>query len=521
MPADEKKSVLVVDDDITIRKLVSHHLKINNYNVHSAANPEEAFTDLDKNHVDIVLCDISMDKMDGFEFCEIVRRNEKFRSTPFVFISAKNTIEDKSKALEVGGDDYITKPFNVDELMLKVKSMIRRTEINRIYGGRKNIQATFSNALSKILVVDDDKSLLNLLQHNLNTAGYECRTADNVNEGMKIIKSFIPDLIIADVLMPEIDGFQFRDMLLKDPALASVPFVFLSHKASEEEILEGYSKDITDYILKDSKPQLFLAKVNAIIRSLAKERKKIVDEIHQAADYWNKSLTPDDLSGFENFSIKFWHEPFTGIPGGDFIDHFQLDKNHLAIVVGDVMGKKWGAWYFAYAYAGYIRSAVRSIIESGELFSPGKIISKVNNLVYKDSKVSEVFSTLSVLVIDNKNKSVKYSGAGDLPLFYKNGKTNEVRRIDSKGLLLGFAQDSEFNDFSMNISEGDLILLTTDGIIESTDLKGNQFGTQRLIQLMEKLDSNIPSMDTVKSELVKFTSGKFDDDISLVLVSAK
>ena len=72
MPADEKKSVLVVDDDITIRKLVSHHLKINNYNVHSAANPEEAFTELDKNHVDIVLCDISMDKMDGFEFCEIV-----------------------------------------------------------------------------------------------------------------------------------------------------------------------------------------------------------------------------------------------------------------------------------------------------------------------------------------------------------------------------------------------------------------------------------------------------------------
>jgi sigma-B regulation protein RsbU (phosphoserine phosphatase) len=183
------------------------------------------------------------------------------------------------------------------------------------------------------------------------------------------------------------------------------------------------------------------------------------------------------------------------------------------------MGKKWGAWYFAYAYAGYIRSAVRSIMESGELFSPGKIISKVNNLVYKDSKVSEVFSTLSVLVIDNKNKMVKYSGAGDLPLFYKSN--NDVTRIDSKGLLLGFGQNSAFSDHTFNVTSGDLVVMTTDGIIESRDREGNQFGTQQLMELLKNVEVTNSPMDSIKKGIMNYTFGKFEDDISLVTVLAK
>ena len=96
--------------------------------------------------------------MDGFTFCQLVRENKNYRSIPFVFVTAKNTLQDKSKALEVGGDDFITKPFNVEELILKVKSLIRRAEINRIYGTRKNLEELFSERTPKVLVVDDDKA---------------------------------------------------------------------------------------------------------------------------------------------------------------------------------------------------------------------------------------------------------------------------------------------------------------------------------------------------------------------------
>ena len=79
--------------------------------------------------------------------------------------------------------------------------------------------------------------------------------------------------------------------------------------------------------------------------------------------------------------------PFEGIPGGDFVDYFNIDDEHLAIILGDVMGKKWGAWYFAFAYAGYVRTALRGVLQSSQKHSPSVILSEVNKSVYKDAKV--------------------------------------------------------------------------------------------------------------------------------------
>jgi CheY-like chemotaxis protein len=89
MSVSDKKSILVIDDDITIRKLISHHLNLHDYKVFLAANTDEGFNQLYNNNIDLVLCDIIMDKMDGFTFCQLVRENENYRSLPFVFVTAK------------------------------------------------------------------------------------------------------------------------------------------------------------------------------------------------------------------------------------------------------------------------------------------------------------------------------------------------------------------------------------------------------------------------------------------------
>ena len=81
-----------------------------------AENAEDAFQILDDHSIDIVLCDVTLGNMDGFTFCQKVRENEKHRLIPFVFVTAKSSLSDKSKGMEVGGDDFITKPFDVDEL---------------------------------------------------------------------------------------------------------------------------------------------------------------------------------------------------------------------------------------------------------------------------------------------------------------------------------------------------------------------------------------------------------------------
>ena len=184
------------------------------------------------------------------------------------------------------------------------------------------------------------------------------------------------------------------------------------------------------------------------------------------------------------------------------------------------MGKKWGAWYFAYAYAGYIRSAIHSVIQEGDVTSPGKIIAKVNKLVYQDSKISEVFSTLSIIVIDKKNMTLRYSGAGDLPILYKDNSSGEIKRIDSRGTLLGFSKDTVFQDANLQMEMGDTVIMSTDGLIESRDDDGNHFGVSKLVKSMQQENFIDSPMSFIKNELINFNQQKFDDDVSLISISA-
>src|SRR5690606_34172577 len=97
----------------------------NGYKVFEAVNAEEGFSVLKEEKIDLVLCDVTMDQMDGFAFCRKVREDKNYRTLPFIFVTAKNSLEDKSEALEAGGDDIITKPFDVKDLLLKVKALLR------------------------------------------------------------------------------------------------------------------------------------------------------------------------------------------------------------------------------------------------------------------------------------------------------------------------------------------------------------------------------------------------------------
>ena len=184
------------------------------------------------------------------------------------------------------------------------------------------------------------------------------------------------------------------------------------------------------------------------------------------------------------------------------------------------MGKKWGAWYFAFAYAGYVRSAVRSVFEDGEDTSPGSILKKVNHSIYQDSKISEVFTTLSVIILDNENMLLRYSGAGDLPIIYKKASDSNSSKIHSEGMLLGFSEDSIYQDFEVKMNSGDCAVIITDGIIEATNEKKEQFGTARLINVVDNINGQDSILNQIESTVSEFSQGKFQDDISLVTIQS-
>ncbi|HIP92636.1 MAG TPA: response regulator transcription factor [Thermotoga sp.] len=121
-----KKKILVVDDDPAIIELVGYNLSKEGYEVLKAYDAEEALKISQSEDVDMFIVDIMLPGMDGFDLVRRIRSMEKFRSTPVIFLSAKGEEFDKVLGLELGADDYITKPFSVRELLARIKAIFRR-----------------------------------------------------------------------------------------------------------------------------------------------------------------------------------------------------------------------------------------------------------------------------------------------------------------------------------------------------------------------------------------------------------
>ena len=119
--------ILVADDDKNIRRLLKAVLETEHYTVSTACNGKEALEILDREHIDLVLLDIMMPDMDGFEFTSVLRAGGS--ELPILMVTAKQMPEDKRKGFLVGTDDYITKPIDEEEMLLRIKALLRRAKI--------------------------------------------------------------------------------------------------------------------------------------------------------------------------------------------------------------------------------------------------------------------------------------------------------------------------------------------------------------------------------------------------------
>ena len=119
--------ILVAEDDKNTRLLLKAVLEAENYSVVTAENGEEALAILDKTHVDLVVLDVMMPKMDGYEFTKSLRQCDN--SLPILMVSAKQLPADKKKGFLAGTDDYMTKPIDEEEMLLRIKALLRRAQI--------------------------------------------------------------------------------------------------------------------------------------------------------------------------------------------------------------------------------------------------------------------------------------------------------------------------------------------------------------------------------------------------------
>ena len=123
----QMKKILVVDDDVTLRKVLQNSLEQRGYQVVSVGSAKEGLTRFSQNIPDLVVSDVSMPEMDGFEFCRQLRSQPSGKLIPFIFLSAKNELGDRIQGHTIGADSYLTKPFEMKELLANIEGLIERS----------------------------------------------------------------------------------------------------------------------------------------------------------------------------------------------------------------------------------------------------------------------------------------------------------------------------------------------------------------------------------------------------------
>ncbi|MBU5484966.1 response regulator transcription factor [Clostridium sp. MSJ-11] len=184
--ADEK--ILVVDDEENIRELLKFNLENLGYNVICSDNGKDAYNVAKAEKPNLILLDVMLPGMDGYDVCKSIRMNNSISTTPIIMITAKGEELDKVLGLELGADDYITKPFSIRELVARVKALLRRTGISSI----ENNNFNFGN-----IIIDFEKHevLKEGEKIDLTLKEYELLETFIKNKGRVLTRDFLLDKI--------------------------------------------------------------------------------------------------------------------------------------------------------------------------------------------------------------------------------------------------------------------------------------------------------------------------------------
>ncbi|MBU2512608.1 response regulator [bacterium] len=269
----EKYSLLVVDDNSNNLKYLNQILEKRGYLIHSAPNARLALTFLEKHTPDLILLDIRMPEMDGFEMCRQLRLSDKNRSTPVIFISALNEIEDKVKAFEAGGVDYIAKPFQAEEVILRVQTHLKILELQKNLE-HKNRQLQIENQERKKAEkalktahdmleqkVKERTSELSNLNRALQISEHRFRSMfENATMGMCLINMNKKHTMV-NPLMSEIVGYSEEELLNKT-------FTELSHPDDLDDDNEVYESLVSGEINRAVYEKRYLHKSGRLVHVL-------------------------------------------------------------------------------------------------------------------------------------------------------------------------------------------------------------------------------------------------------------
>ena len=194
MPA-KKTTILAADDDPQLLRLMTRNLQLEGYDVLGASDGELALELIESNPPDLVLLDVMMPKMDGFTVCYRVR---EFSSVPIIIVTARGQDQDKVRGLDLGADDYLTKPFSVDELLARVRAVLRRSQ----FTARENAQGLRASTATGDLTIDYS-------QHLVILAGREIALTPTEYRILAYLAQNVGRVVTQDLLLEHVWGSDY------------------------------------------------------------------------------------------------------------------------------------------------------------------------------------------------------------------------------------------------------------------------------------------------------------------------
>lgn len=269
----EPAKILVVDDDANIINFFQYVLEDQGYTVEVAGNGIEAIKKVHSFFPDVILLDVVMPEMDGYEVTEELKNNPNTSNISIILVTGMDTVEDKVRGLESGADDFITKPFNFDELVARVKSLLKLKrlqdqlrDLEKECNGKPAPAQAAGDRQNLILVIEDDERVSNLMSNVLGTGGYQAVCLDDGRKAIDYLKEKIPDLIILDLMVPGIEGMELLKRIRENVMLKEVPVIVITAIADFKTKIKGLNIGADDYLVKPVKSLELLARVKSNLR---------------------------------------------------------------------------------------------------------------------------------------------------------------------------------------------------------------------------------------------------------------
>ena len=249
--------ILVIDDDPVNVHLLGFLLRAFGHEAVLALDGPSALREAAAHVPDLVLCDIQMPQMDGFEVLRSIRKDTQLASIPIIGVTALAMVGDREKILGAGFDGYLAKPITPETFVTDIEKYLSsapppRTALHPVVAmDEAEARAPLSKRAGFALVVDDIPANLELMRHLISSLGVEVRVATSTREALRVARAARPRMIISDMHMPESDGLALLEEVRSDAALKDLPFVIVSSSgASVEEELRAIALGVNGVLLR-------------------------------------------------------------------------------------------------------------------------------------------------------------------------------------------------------------------------------------------------------------------------------